>query len=119
VTVTRTTERSIRDRVVLWGLVGAGAIGVGLGVGWHLDSRDAAEAVSADDGRLVGTWSDELQERYDEAGRAGSKATVAYAVGGTLLIGAFGWAYWTRPRERQVVLVPVEGGATARATWRF
>jgi hypothetical protein len=119
VTVTRTTSRTVPELAILWGLVGAGAVGVGLGVRWHLDSRDAADAVSANDERIVGVWTDELMDAHDRAATAGNRALAAYVVGTVFLAGAFGWAFWTRPRERQVVLVPVEGGAAASAAWRF
>jgi hypothetical protein len=90
---------------------------------WHLDSRDAANAVSADE--FTGeAWTDEKIGLVDRADRSKTRATVAYALGGALLIGAIATWILTEPESETAIIrtgglgvAPVEGGGMV--TWSY
>ncbi len=118
-------ERSLNNRLVVGGLLAAGLIGSTLGVYWHLDSRDAADAVSADEftGR---TWTPEQVALVDRADRSKTRAIVAYSIGGAFLIGAIATFIATEPKSETaiihtgVVVTPTEhGGTVVGKLWTF
>lgn len=120
-------ERSLGNRLLLAGLVGGGAIAGGLGLYFHLESRDAANAVSAD-GATGRAWSAEDRAEVDRAADNRGRAAIAYSIGGGLVIAAIVTALLTEPEEETTVIVPrgpapmvmpAEGGAVLGGAWRF
>jgi hypothetical protein len=126
--------RTTRQRLLIGALlVGAAAAG-GVGLLYHLDSRDKSnqvEAVGQHTGRVYSAEVDELR-RGALASR--DRAILGYAAGGLLLGGAGVAFYLTDPGDRRVTVggdrpppapvVPVSvrftpGGAVVRARWRF
>ncbi|MDQ3367970.1 MAG: hypothetical protein M3680_21300, partial [Myxococcota bacterium] len=117
-------ERSTQTLAVVGGIAAAGLLGSALGLYWHLDSRDAADAVSSS--RFAGrAWTSAQVDLVDRAERSKTRATVAYAVGGALVIGAVVAFIVTNPEsQREVIrtgatIVPTEGGAVASKAWSF
>jgi len=124
--VRQTRSRTTSQHLMIGGLAGAGAVAGGLGLWFHLDSREAADAVSADDPRLIGTWTPDRQESYDRAESSGSKAIIFYGVGGLCLVGAVVAAVLTQPGEEEIEvgprhasIAPVPGGAVVGGAWRW
>jgi len=120
-------ERSTNTKLLLAGLAGAGALVGGLGVYWHLDSRTAADEVSA--GKYTGmAWTTEDVALADRADRSKTRATVAYSIGGALVVGAVIAFIATDPPSETVVIrpsrgtptvAPTEGGAVLGGMWSF
>lgn len=117
-------ERSSTNRITLAATLGVGVLAGAIGAYYHVESRDAAEAVSAVE--LLGqAWTHEEVALVDEAERAGRRAGIAYAIGGAFVIGTIVAFIVTAPdAERTVIrtgasasLVP--GGAMALGTWSF
>jgi hypothetical protein len=122
-------ERPLGNRLLLAGLIGGGALAGGLGVYFHLESRDAANAVSAD-GATGRAWSADDRAQVDRAADNRGRAVIAYSVGGGLVIAAIVTALLTEPDEQTTVIVPrgpavtptvmpAEGGAVLGGAWRF
>ncbi len=120
-------ERPPTTRAVLGGLLGAGLVVGALGVYWHLDSRSAADDVSSQ--KFTGkAWTSEDIALADQADRSKTRATIAYGIGGALLIGAVIAFIATDPRSETVVITPtrgtptvapVQGGAVLGGMWSF
>jgi hypothetical protein len=120
-------ERTPKTKLVLASVAGAGALIGALGLYYNLDSRSAADQLSA----LVATnrpWTRADQETYDRAGSSGTKATVFYSIGGAALIGAIVLYIVTepettttviRPHRAKPVVEPTPGGALLGGTWSF
>lgn len=119
VKVRRGKSRTPAQRVTIAALLGGAAVAGGIGVWFHLDSRAAADEVSADSDRPVATWTTGHQATYDRIDRSGTKAIVGYSVAGALLAGAIAYAFETRPGEEEVVLEPTREGATVSRVWRW
>jgi hypothetical protein len=118
-------ERTTGNRLLLAGLAGGGALAGGLGLYFHLESRDAATAVSADaaTGRA---WTAADRAQVDRAADNRGRAVIAYSVGGGLVIAAIVTALLTEPKEETTVIVPrgptvmpAEGGAVLGGAWQF
>ncbi|MBA3458199.1 MAG: hypothetical protein H0T42_34275 [Deltaproteobacteria bacterium] len=119
-------ERSTANKAALGGLLGAGLIVGGLGVFWHLDSRSAADDVSAS--KFTGeAWTAEDRAVADRGDRSKTRATIAYGIGGALLVGAAIAFILTDPPSETVVITPrgtptvapTEGGAVLGGMWSF
>lgn len=120
-------ERSTATKAALGGLLGAGLIAGGLGAFWHLDSRSAADDLSA--GKFTGqAWTADDIAKADRADRSKTRATVAYGIGGALLLGAAIAFILTDPPSETVVITPsrgtptvapTEGGAVLGGMWSF
>lgn len=119
-------ERTTNNKLIVGGIAAAGVIASALGVYWHLDSRDAANEVSAD--AFTGeAWTSEKVGLVDRADRSKTRATVAYAIGGALLIGAIATYILTEPesetsviRTGGVAITPVpDGGGLVTKLWSF
>src|SRR5690349_8139900 len=117
--VRRPGSRTLQQKLVIAGLFGGAAIAAGAGVWFHLDSRDAADQVSADGDRAVGTWTDAEQDVYDRAHSSGVGAIVGYSLGAALLAGAIDEVVMTAPAEQELLLRPVAGGAIVGKGWTF
>lgn len=120
-------ERSIKTKAVLGGVFGASLLVGALGVYWHLDSRSAADSVSAS--KFTGkAWTSEDMTIADQADRSRTRATIAYGIGGALLVGAVIAFIATDPPSETVVITPsratptvapVQGGAVLGGMWSF
>jgi len=119
-------ERSRNNKLVIGGVAAAGAIVSVLGVYWHLDSRDASNEVSAD--AFTGkAWGDDEIALVDRAERSKTRATVAYSIGGALLIGAVAAWIFTAPKSETaiirtgVIVTPPDhgGGGVVSKMWSF
>jgi hypothetical protein len=108
-------ERSTNTKILLGVVAGAGVVAGGLGAYWHLDSRSAAADVSA--GKFTGeAWTSEDVALADQADRSGSRAAVAYGIGGALLIGAAIAFIVTDPGSETTVITPNRGTPTVAPT---
>jgi len=118
-------ERTLNNKLVVGGVFAAGLVASTLGVYWHLDSRDASNAVSADE--FTGeAWTDEKIALVDRADRSKTRAIVAYSIGGALLIGAVAAYIFTEPNSETavihtgVVVAPTpDGGGMVTKLWSF
>jgi hypothetical protein len=117
--------RSTQTRLILGTLAAATVIVGGIGLYFHVESRDAANEVSRSvfDGE---TWTQARQDRLEEGERARSRAIVSYTFGGLLLTGTVVALILSEPRsERHVIrprhagVAPIPGGAIAGAGWSF
>jgi hypothetical protein len=120
-------ERTQHQWVIVGGLAGGALVLGGIGAYFNLDSRDAANRVSAS--LPTGEpWDASHQAIADQATSSGHTAIFCYGVGGALLVGAF-VAFLTtgtttteptvRAATRAPLLVPTAGGAVVGGTWSF
>lgn len=120
-------ERTTNNKLVLGGIAGLGVVAGALGVYFHLDSRSASDAVSAD--ALTGrAWTQEEVDLVDRASSSRTNAAVAYSLGGALLIGAVIALIVTEPPSETTVIrphtgtptvMPTSGGAMVGGVWSF
>lgn len=123
-------ERSNRDIALCAGLAGGGVVLAGLGVYFNLDSRSAADAVTAhqNSGRVwTPAYAADVTQAHDSAIRAG----IGYGVGGALLLAsAVMWVITEPKTERRIIhphgtgksapiLAPTPGGALLGGQWSF
>jgi hypothetical protein len=122
IVVTTPGERTSKNIAIVATIAGAGLVIGGAGVYYNLDSRSAADEVSAHRETSL-PWTAQRQATYDRAHDSGVKAEVFYGVGGALLIGAAVAWIVTEPKDETTVIHPhieVEpGGATFGGTWSF
>jgi hypothetical protein len=117
--------RTPGQRALIWGLVGVGAISLGVGVYFNLDSHSAATEVSAQHDTIIGVWNDDRQATYDRARSSGVKAIVGYSVAGACALGALVATILTRPGEQvtemrpRTILAPTKGGAVVSHVWSW
>jgi hypothetical protein len=124
VTVTQARPRTTGARLLIGGLIAGMAASLGVGVYYNLDSRSAANDVSArtPTGK---SWTPALQATYDRAGSSGTKAEIGYGLAGAFAIGVVIAMWQTDPGEEQIDLaphasvVPTPGGAIVGAAWGF
>ena len=115
-------ERSRNNKLVVGSVLLGGALVSGVGVLYHLRSRDAADAVSADEftGR---PWTDANEALVQRAADSRRNATIAYGVGGALLVGGLVVYIATAPSSTKEVLRPhlafTKGGATVGGEWSW
>jgi hypothetical protein len=119
VAVKKPRERTLGQRLTLYGLFGGAAIFAGVGVWAHLDSREASRSLEIKDVEPVETWTDDRQDNYDRAFRQRSVAGISYAISAGLLAGAVVFAYRTRPGYETVILEPTRGGAMVGGSWTW
>jgi hypothetical protein len=118
--------RSRNNKIILASSTALGVLVGALGVYYHLDSRDAANAVTATTftGRA---WTPADDELVDQAERSRTRAAIAYSVGGALVTAAIVGFIFTEPKsEREVIrphaqatLAPTQGGAMLGGVWRW
>lgn len=108
-------ERSITTKAALGGMFAASLLVGGFGVYWHLDSRSASDDVSAS--KFTGkAWTSDDIALADQADRSKTRATIAYGIGGALLIGAAIAFIVTDPPSETVVITPTRGTPTVAPT---
>lgn len=123
-------SRTRTQRIWLGGLGGATALAGGLGLYFHLDSRDASNEVSTSRSTLGAgyTYTLEREATRERALRSRNIAIGAYAVGGVLLVSTIVALVKTQPASAEVrvrsadpatSVVPLPGGAFAARTWSF
>jgi hypothetical protein len=119
-------ERSKNNKILVASLGAAGVIASALGVYWHLDSRDASKEVSAD--YFTGeAWTDEKVDLVDRADRSKTRATIAYSLGGALIVGAIATWILTAPESQTTIIrtggvavTPThDGGGMVTGMWSF
>ncbi|MDX2093407.1 MAG: hypothetical protein SFX73_36520 [Kofleriaceae bacterium] len=124
--VTR-SERSLENKLLLAGLVGGGVLAGGLGVYFHLESRDASNAVAADTFTSE-AWSTADQANVDRADDNRRKAALAYGIGGAFVVASIVTLIVTEPKAETIVITPnrptpivtpAEGGAMLGGRWSF
>ena len=118
-------ERSRNNKLMVGGLLAAGVIGGALGVYWHLDSRDASDAVASDE--FTGeAWTDDHVALVERAERSKTRAIVAYSIGGAFVLGTIITYIVTDPKSETavirtgaVVTPTTDGGAMVSKAWSF
>lgn len=119
-------ERSRNNKILVAGIGAAGLLASALGVYWHLDSRDASNEVSAD--YFTGkAWTEDKIDLVDRAERSKTRATVAYSIGGALIVGAIVTWIVTAPESEITVIRPGgvsitpthDGGGMVTRMWSF
>lgn len=109
---------------------GIGVVLGGVGVYYHLDSRDQANKINAHS--FTGqTWTPDRAVIYDEAHSSAVKAGVFYGIGGAFLLGTAIAYIVTEPKMETTVIhphtdpkptaliAPTPGGALVGGTWSF
>ena len=119
VTVRQQRERTPRQKLTIYGLLGGAVIFAGAGAWAHVDSYDAAQELEIRDTDPEETWTADHQAVYDRGLRSRAIAGVSYVVSGGLLIGAAIAAYLTTPGYENVVIEPNQRGATVGAVWSW
>lgn len=121
-------SRPDRSRNTVIGLAagaGASAILGGIGLYYHLDSRDASNQLSAH--KPTGeVWSADKQDAFDRAHGSSVTAGVFYGIGGAVLIGTIIALVVTEPKEETTIIhphtalvAPTHGGAIVGGMWSF
>jgi len=122
-----------RSKTNVLGLsIGAGAAVVlgGIGLYFHLHSRELSNDVSAS--HFTGEpWTADRQQAYDDANSAALTAGVLYGIGGAILLGTAIAYIATEPKMETIVIhphtngkptalvAPTRGGALVGGTWSF
>jgi hypothetical protein len=126
-------NRSTTERLVIGALLGGAAVAVGVGVHYHLASRDAADEVTAHSGSPVHLiYTPAVDQRREDGLRFKTNATVSYAIGGGFLVGALVAVLVTSPADELreygasegkkpavPVVVPLHGGLLVGGTWSY
>jgi hypothetical protein len=114
--------RSRNEKLLLGALLGATAIAGGIGLYFHLDSRTAADAVSAS--RPTGeAWTEGDTDLVDRAARSRTRAAIGYAIGGAFAIGGIVALIVTSPKPERNVIRPHfaigEHGGSIGGAWAW
>jgi hypothetical protein len=122
IVVTTEGARSPKNIAILASIAGAGALLGGVGVYFNLQSRSAADDVSANSATST-PWTAARQATYNSAHDDGVKAGIFYGIGGALIVGAVVGLILTVPKEETTVIHPhinvQPGGATLGGSWSF
>jgi len=127
----RTYPDRTKNNILALSIMGGTSVVLGgIGLYFHLDSRDKSSELSAH--RLTGiAWTPDLQSKYDEAHRSATMAGVFYGIGGALLLGTAIAYIVTEPKQQEIVVhphidskptalvAPLRGGALVGGTWSF
>jgi hypothetical protein len=111
--ITTPGQRSTKNIAILSALAGAALVFGGIGLYENLDSKSAADKVSASSATGI-AWNSTLQDDYDRAHRSGVAAGVCYGIGGALLVGAAAYLIATVPASETTVIHPHAGGPPTR-----
>jgi hypothetical protein len=117
-------ERSTNNKLALGAIAVGGLLAGSLGLYWHLDSRSAANDVTATM-PTGNAWTAHDQSLLDRADSSRTRATVAYTVGGLFITAAIVGLIVTEPKTERSVIHPnatvsVSGdGAMVGGAWRF
>ncbi|MEO8700025.1 MAG: hypothetical protein ABI867_08270 [Kofleriaceae bacterium] len=98
-------ERTRNQKILIGSLLGTGAIAGAIGLYFHLDSRDAADSVSAS--QPTGeAWSDDDQALVERGARSRTRAAIGYSIGGAFMIGTIVSLIITSPKPERNVIRP-------------
>ena len=126
-------ERNTRQRILIASLFGGSLVLGGVGLLFHIDSKNKADDVSTDSGRHSGrVYTEELDDTRRAGIRSRNLAIASYALGGGLLVGTF-LAYLLtdpgqetihvsteeQPGQARLLVEPTDGGALVGGSWRF
>ncbi len=127
-------KRNTQQRILIASLFGGTVVFGGVGLLFHIDSKNKADEVSTDSGRHTGRiYSEELDDTRSAAIRSRNFAIASYALGGGLLVGTFIAYLLTDPGQETIhvgtepdhdpgarlMVAPIEGGALVGGGWRF
>jgi hypothetical protein len=121
-------SRTNRQRWILGGLAGGTLLFGGLGLYFHLESRDLSDQVSAQGGEHTGRiYTPQVDATREDALSARTLAIAGYSAGGAALLATIVYFIVTDPGEEYVtltpgaapVVVPISGGAVLGAQVRF
>jgi hypothetical protein len=129
IVVTVVPDRDRNNLVLLAGITGAGLVLSAVGVYYNLDSKSAADEVTAKHPTSL-PWTADDQAAYDRAHTSGIEAGVFYGLGGAVLVGAIVTYIVTQPKAETTVIhphyakaaptvAPAQGGAVLGGAWRF
>jgi hypothetical protein len=122
IVVTSRPDRSRKNVLGLATAAGASLVAGGVGLYFHVDSRDASRAISAP-AYTGAAWTDETQATYDRAHRSALLAGVFYGIGGAALLATAIAYIATEPAQETTIIHPhvslAPGGATVGGGWRF
>jgi len=123
-------DRPTSNLVLLGALGGGVAVLGGIGVYFNLDSKSAADKVSAH--KFTGqAWTSEQQADYDRSKSSAVLTGVFYGIGGALLLGTIITFIVTEPKAETIIIhphaaskptalvAPTDGGALVGGRWSF
>jgi hypothetical protein len=123
-------ERTKRDKILIASLGGGALLVGGIGLLFHLDSRDLSDAISAS-GRHTGlTYTHDTDDTRRAALRSRAFTIASYGLGGGLLVATLVAYILTDPGTETITLdgegarppvaiEPIVGGAVGTASWTF
>jgi hypothetical protein len=130
IVITSPGTRAKSNIAIIAGLAGGAVVFGGIGLYFHLDSQNNANAVNA--ATFTGrNWSTALQQKYDRSERSATTAAVFYGLGTACLLGSIVYAVITEPKEERTVIHPhtagfrqptlrsTRGGAVLGGEWSF
>lgn len=125
-------SRTKKQRVVIASLLGGSLVFAGLGLYFHLDSRDKADELSAAGSHTGQVWTQEREDTRNSGRTSGRLAIGGYVLGGALMIAAGVALVMTQPGSElvkvddsatkpavPVSIAPVRGGAIVGKGWVF
>ncbi len=127
IVITTPGERTTKNIAVIASVAGLGTLLGGLGLYFHLQSRDDSNQVEATNPTSK-PWTPADQSAFDSAHSARTDAAIFYSLGGAMIIGALVALIVTDPKEETSVIhphstvptiVPMPGGAMLGGMWRF
>lgn len=129
-------ERNTRQRILIASLFGSSVLFGGVGLLFHIDSKDKSDEVSTDAGRHSGrVYTEDLDDTRRAALRSRTFAIASYSISGGFLIGTLVAYLLTDPGQETVhvgteamgaggararlLVEPTDGGALVGGAWRF
>ncbi len=126
--------RTRKQHIILASLFGGAVLFSGVGLYFHLDSRDASNEVSLAGGTPSATYDQGVADVRDRAFRSRALAIVGYSIGGAFLVATFVAMAMTQPGDEIVTIdnapkapaktipvsiAPTRGGAIVGKAWSF
>jgi hypothetical protein len=133
-TFTVDRERNPRQRILIASLFGGAVLFGGVGLLFHIDSKNKSDEVSTSAGRHTGRiYTEELDDIRHDAIRSRNLTIASYAIGGGFLVGTFIAYLLTDPGQETIrvgtqpvrapgarlLVEPTDGGALVGGAWRF
>ena len=135
-TFTVDRERNSKQRILIASLFGSSVLFGGVGLLFHIDSKNKSDEVSTGSGRHSGrVYTEDLDDTRRAALRSRTVAIATYAVGGGFLVGTLVAYLLTDPGQETVhvgteavgeggararlLVEPTDGGALVGGAWRF
>lgn len=127
-------ERTARQKIFIASMFGGTVLFGGIGLLFHIDSKNKSDEVSTGAGRHTGrVYTEELDDTRRAAIRSRNLAIASYALAGGFLIGTFVAYLVTDPGQETIrvgtqaadpsgarlLVAPTEGGALVGGAWRF